>query len=134
MISHYGTSDEVKQTLSDAGVNDVAQHLNEGTLIILESAKSYLIYPHGTFKLAKSLVQRAEKENKKGVSVLADLGAFFSKNMLKELVEYESTLPTKYEGNLRGFCFYLQSDIDKQSSSQRKMLTGYHDKSRQAGN
>lgn len=129
ILSHYDTVDQVRDLLEKLGLEGVEQYQKAGTLFILNSVDGYLINPSGVFDLARSLVQRASKENRKnGVTVLADMGAFFAKDKINELIKYESLLPTKYEGNLKGYCFYLQSDFARLSSTQQAILLDGHGK------
>jgi hypothetical protein len=65
---------------------------------------------------------------KNGVSVLADLGAYPHKSMYKELVDYELSLPTKYNMPLKGFCLCHQKDFDKFSDEQQQKLIEHHGK------
>jgi hypothetical protein len=63
---------------------------------------------------------------KNGVSVLADLGAYSHKSKYKDLVDYELSLPTKYDVAMKGFCLYHQSDFDKFSEEQKRKLIEHH--------
>ena len=59
------------------------------------------------------------KMRKNGLSVLADLGAYSQKSRYKDLVDYELSLPTKYNDvPMKGFCLYHQKDFDKFSDEQ----------------
>ena len=68
------------------------------------------------------------KMGKKGLSILADLGAYSHKSKYKELVDYELSLPTKYNVPMKGFCLYNQKDFDKFSDEQRQKLIEHHGK------
>ena len=48
----------------------------------------------------------------------------------EELVDYELSLPTKYEDGiaLKGFCLYHQKDFDKFSDEQKQKLIEHHGK------
>jgi hypothetical protein len=65
---------------------------------------------------------------KSGLSVLADLGAYHHKSMHKDLVDYELSLPTKYDTQMKGFCLYHQKDFDKFSDEQKQKLIEHHGK------
>jgi hypothetical protein len=82
------------------------------TLIIIDSLKEYFgQQPDMSFK--KSLVNYS-KMGKNGLSVLADLGAYPYKSKYKDLVDYELSLPTKYDDvAMKGFCLYHKKDFDK---------------------
>ena len=65
---------------------------------------------------------------KNGVSVLGDMGAYPYKSKYKELVDYELSLPTKYDTQLKGFCLYHQQDFDRFSDEQKQKLIEHHGK------
>jgi hypothetical protein len=65
---------------------------------------------------------------KNGVSVLADLGAYPHKSKYNDLVDYELSLPTKYDVPLKGFCLYHQKDFDKFTDEQKQKLIEHHGK------
>ena len=65
---------------------------------------------------------------KDGVSVLADLGAYPHKSKYKDLIDYELSLPTKYDVQMKGFCLYHQKDFGKFSEEQQQKLIEHHSK------
>jgi hypothetical protein len=122
----YETTDSVRQVLSKKNNHaiDVSKYEKEKTLIIIDSLMEYfgdqpLLY------LKKSLVNYAKME-KNGVSVLADLGAYPYKSKYKDLVDYELSLPRKYDVAMKGFCLYHQNDFDKFPDEQKQKLIEHH--------
>jgi hypothetical protein len=65
---------------------------------------------------------------KQGLSVLAGLGAYIHRSMHRELVDYELSLPTKYDVQMKGFCVYHQKDFDKFSDEKQQRLIEHHGK------
>jgi myo-inositol catabolism protein IolC len=65
---------------------------------------------------------------KKCLSVLADLGSYSHRSKHDDLVDYELSLPTKYDTCLKGFCLYHQKDFDKLSDEQKQKLVEHHRK------
>jgi hypothetical protein len=124
----YETTDSVRQVLSESndGMN-VSKYEKEKSLIIADSLKEYLgDQPH--MNLEKSLGNYSEM-GKNGLSVLADLGAYAHKSMYKDLVDYELSLPTKYDDvTMKGFCLYHQNDFDRFSDEQKQKLIEHHGK------
>ena len=118
----YETADSVRQVLS--GI-DVSKYEKEKALIIIDSLDEYFgNQPH--MYLKKSLANYVDM-GKSGLSVLADLGAYSHKSKYKDLVDYELSLPTKYDDvAMKGFCLYHQSDFDKFSEEQQKKLIEHH--------
>jgi len=54
------------------------------------------------------------------------MGAYPYKSQSDDLVDYESSLPTKYDVPLKGFCLYHQKDFDKFSDEQKQKLFEHH--------
>ena len=125
----YETTDSVRQVLSEKfndGVGNVSKREKEESLLIADALEEYL-GDQPLIYVKKSLENYA-KMGKNGVSVLADLGAFSHKLKYKEFFDYELSLPTKYEVQMKGFCLYHQKDFDKLSNEQQQKLIEHHGK------
>jgi hypothetical protein len=125
----YETTDSVRQILSeryDHGMDDISKFEKEELLIIADALEEYL-GDQPLIYVKKSLENYA-KMGKNGVSVIADLGAYPHKSMYNDLVDYELSLPTKYDVQMKGFCLYHQKDFDKFSDEQQQKLIEHHGK------
>jgi MEDS: MEthanogen/methylotroph, DcmR Sensory domain len=126
----YETTDSVRQVLSEKfndGISNVSNYEKEESLMIIDSLEEYL-GDRPMIYVRKSLANYAKME-KNGVSVLADLGAYPYRSKHDDLVNYELSLPTKYEDvPLKGFCLYHQKDFDKLSDEQKQKLIEHHGK------
>src|SRR5215212_761387 len=130
----YETVDSVRQVLSEKyndSMNDISKYEKEKVLIISDALERYFgdqKADDSSFKM--SLVDHAKKIGKNGLLILGDMGAYAHKSKYKDLVDYELSLPTKYDDNvaLRGFCLYHQKDFDKFSDEQKQKLIELHDK------
>jgi hypothetical protein len=56
------------------------------------------------------------------------MDAYPHKFKYKDLVDYELSLPTKYDRQVRGFCLYHQKDFDRFSGEQKQKLIDSHGK------
>jgi hypothetical protein len=160
ILPYYETANKVRKTLSggfvslleegngkDADANDtnnsnsiidVGKHEKEGSLIIMDSLKGYFGSDNNynntdLTEFVKQLVKKAESLGKKGVSVIADLGSFYHYHHSKtadKLVEYELSLPSKFDGmKLKAFCIYHKDDLDKRfTEEQKEKLLDHHAK------
>jgi hypothetical protein len=160
ILPYYETANKVRKTLSggfvslleegngkDADANDtnnsnsiidVGKHEKEGSLIIMDSLKGYFGSDNNynntdLTEFVKQLVKKAESTGKKGVSVIADLGSFYHYHHSKtadKLVEYELSLPSKFDGmKLKAFCIYHKDDLDKRfTEEQKQKLLDHHSK------
>jgi hypothetical protein len=123
----YETPESVRQVLSeryDHGMDDISKFEKEGSLIIADALEEYLGNQPLTY--VKKSLENYAKMGKNGVSVLADLGAYPHKSMYNDLVDYELSLPAKYNVQMKGFCLYHQKDFDKLSDEQQQKLIGHH--------
>lgn len=127
--TQYETINNVKNNLRIAGV-DVERHMNEGILFILDAQDGYQSADsHGLWKFAMSLVSRAKKEGRRGVSWFGDAGSFFGFERVEELMQYELSLPQKYEDSIKTVCSYHLKDFENLNENQKRTLFDHHFKS-----
>jgi MEDS: MEthanogen/methylotroph, DcmR Sensory domain len=125
----YETTDSVRQVLSEKfndGISNVSKYEKEESLMIADALEEYL-GDQPLIYVKKGLASYAET-GKKGLSVLADLGAYSHRYKYKDLVDYELSLPTKYDVQMKGFCLYHQKDFDNLSDEQKQKLIEHHQK------
>ena len=127
--TQYEAINNVKNTIRLSGV-DVERYLNEGTLFILDAQHGYQdADTHGIWKLARSLLSRVKKEGRQGVTWFGDAGSFFSFERIEELMQYELSLPQKYEDTIKTVCSYHLKDFEKLTEAQQHTLFDHHFKS-----
>ena len=128
--TQYEPLEEVKNTLRLAGI-DVKSHLNQGTLFILDAQQGHQgAEPKWIWKFGMSLLFRAKKEGRHGVTWFGDPGSFFSFGKTEELTQYELWLPQKYqEDKMKTVCCYHLADFKNLSESQQQTLFDHHFKS-----
>src|SRR5439155_12197305 len=85
---------------------DVRKYENQNYLLIMNSARAYFSSSIDLISFVKSLVDYADQMGRNGVSILADMGAFFHYDKLDNLIEYESSLPRRSDIKAKGFCLY----------------------------
>jgi hypothetical protein len=123
----YETTDSVRQVLSKNGVN-VSKYEKEKGLVIIDSLKEYFgSQPDMLFK--RNLINYAKQNGKSGLSIIGDIGgAYTHKSKYNELVEYELSLPSKFDVDIKAFCLYHQKDFNKFSNKQKQQLIKHHGK------
>ena len=124
----YETPDSVRQVLSEGHTAiDVNKHeKEEQTLLIIDSFKRYFDAPDSDWSLKERMVNHVKKIGKKGFSILGDTGAYTFKGQYKVLVDYELSLPTKYDIAIKDFCLYHQKDLNRFSEEQKQKLIDHH--------
>jgi hypothetical protein len=126
IVTYYETPEKIKQNLRDFGV-DAEAHEKNGSLLIVDAVKGYQSSDvNGILKLARSLVERAEKEGRQGVCVFGDMGSFFLFDRVVELLQYELSIPPKPSIKLKAFCSYHSGDYNRLTSDQKKILEDHH--------
>ena len=140
ILPYYETTEVVRRILSGENNNgiggsiiDVRKHEKEGSLMIIDSVKAYFGSETDLMSFIRKLSRQAQNSGKSGVSVIADLASFYFDNGIDKLIDYEMSLPTKYDDQmkLKGFCFYHQEDFDKRlSKDQKQKLLEHHGKHR----
>jgi DcmR-like sensory protein len=129
IASQYDTVSDVRNTLRLDGV-DIERYLNQGTLFIIDAQPGYQDADRsGIWKLCESLISRARKEDRRGFTLFGDLGSFFSFENIEEMMQYEKSLPQKYEDTMKGICCYHLEDFRNLSETQQQTLFDYHFKS-----
>ena len=127
--TQYESINDVKNSLRLSGV-DVERYLNEGTLFIVDAQHGYQdADTHGLWKFAMSLLSRAKKEGRQGLTWFGDAGSFFSFEKIEELMSYELSLPQRYEDAIKTVCCYHLKDFEKLIEAQRHTLFDHHFKS-----
>src|SRR5919106_4660958 len=139
ILPYYETTETVRRVLSGennssngGSIIDVRKYEKEGSLMIIDAAEAYFSSDTDLMSFVEKLSKQAQSYGKKGISVIADLASFYHFNRIDKLIEYETSLPTKYDDKmkLKGFCFYHQEDFDRRLSKEEKQkLLEHHDKS-----
>jgi hypothetical protein len=136
MLPYYETTKMVRRILSGENNNsgsiiDVGKYEKEGSLVIIDSVKAYFGSDIDLMSFVEKLAKEAQSSGKNGISVIADLASFYYYNQVDRLIDYEMSLPTKYDDKmkLKGFCLYHQEDFDKRlSKEQKQKLFEHHSK------
>ncbi|WP_458745965.1 hypothetical protein [Candidatus Nitrosocosmicus sp. T] len=101
----------------------------EKSLIIVDSLKKYIgnnVSPDTDYDYNKNLVEYAKAMGKSGVSIIADKGTFPFKHRIDDLVNFELSLPSKYDIDLKRVCVYHEKDFNRVSEEQRQKLLNHH--------
>ena len=130
ILPFYETTDNVRRILSeDSACIDVRMCEKEQSLLVMDSLKGYFGSKNGLMPFVKQTVYYASTSGRSGVSILGDMGSFFYLEKKDDLIDWELTLPSKFEGKLKGVCLYHKQDFDRMlSETEKQKLTEHHDK------
>jgi hypothetical protein len=128
LVTTYDSFDRIKDSLTQAGIS-VNNEIKNGNLVILDAVKAYQIDVHGALKFATTLDKRAECDRKSGVFGLTEMGSFFIAERIASLLEYERSLPKKWElNNFKSACTYHKDDIATLSKQQQETILSAHNR------
>ena len=126
ILPTYENIPTVKRTLTDNGL-DVSRFENDDSLVILDSVEGYFESNPDIFTTIEMLAKRAESDRGGGCSVISDMGSFRFLGKDKELLEYEKSLPSRFNSmKFKVFCCYHQANFDRLSENQKQQLFEYH--------
>jgi hypothetical protein len=128
LVTTYDSFDRIKDSLTQAGIS-VNNETKQGNLTILDAVKAYQIDTHGALKFATTLAKRAERDRKSGVFALTEMGSFFIAERIASLLEYERSLPKKWElNNFKSACAYHKDDFANLSKQQKESILSAHNR------
>jgi hypothetical protein len=135
VIPYYESTEMVRSVLSgennQSNIFDVRIYEKQGSLVIIDSVKAYFRSDIDLMSFVEKLAKQAQSSGKNGISIIADLASFYYNEQSDKLIEYEMSLPKKYDDNmkLKGFCCYHQEDFDRRFTKEHKqMLLEHHGK------
>lgn len=127
----YETEDMVRNTLTrhNHKVLDLERFEDsENRLFIIDSLIKNFTKDDTlqNYALNKRLVDIAKGLDKRGATVIEDMGVFNYKYKIKDLLEYEMSMPTYFEFELKCICLYHDKDFDILPDNVRQNLIDHH--------
>ena len=133
IMPFYETENSVRDSLSKRNKKIEIDKIEkeEKTLLIADSLGKYIGQTNveSVWQASKDLVTYANELRKNGVSILGDMGSFIFEKRIRDLVDYELNLPTRFEMNLKGVCMYHQTDFDSLPEDMRQTIIDHHETS-----
>ncbi|WP_337863235.1 MEDS domain-containing protein [Nitrososphaera sp.] len=130
LATQYEPIEHVRNNLARTGV-EVEKHLRQGTLFIVDAQRGYFSGDIlGIYKLALSLASRAQKEGRRDVTCLSDMGAFFNLEKIEDMMDYELVRPPKFDNvMMKTVCCYHAEDFETLPAGQKQILLDHHHRS-----
>jgi hypothetical protein len=142
LVTHYQPVSAVRKKMHLLAGIDTARYENDGTLVILDSENVYQPILEKTGRdniiiiLTSLLMKQAQERDKKGITLLSDLGTFFLNKKIADLISHELWLrllllgvsvPRRIDANIiRSFCCYHKDDFSVLQEEQRKRILQHH--------
>ena len=130
LFPFYETTDSVRRVLNESEFDiDVKRHEDQHSLIIMDSLKGYFGSSERIMSIVKQELERAKITGKNGVSVFGDPGSFFYHHKEEELMNYELSLPSEFDSEMKAFCLYHTGDFNARlTDDQKQKLFEHHGK------
>jgi hypothetical protein len=130
LATYYQQVSAVRKKLHLSGI-DAARYENEGTLVILDSETAYQTNLEESTKynimiLTTMLTKQVRARDKKGITLLSDLGTFILNNRIADLLSHELSMPTRFESNIRPLCFYHNDDFNVLREEEKRRICSHH--------
>ena len=127
ILPFYETADSVRDRLSDdPACLDVRKYEKEQRLLIIDSLRGYFRSIDGITPFVKRIVEYAKSSGRSNVTVLGDVGSFFYFEKKYDLVEYETSLPRKFDTNVKAICLYHMIDFRRFSEVDKQKIYQHH--------
>jgi MEDS: MEthanogen/methylotroph, DcmR Sensory domain len=111
IVTNYETPDIVRNMLTEYEIN-VQKYESNGSLVIIDSVQGYQRANfYSVLRLIQLLAIRAQKDSKRGIFAIADMGSFFLFGREKELLNYELSIPKTIDIRVKAFCCYIIKKI-----------------------
>lgn len=122
--------DEVISNLRSSGLSNINFNIKDQNIMIIKNEEWYLSDGKADkdkiIKQWKNLANRSVNIGKKGLRAFCMMDCFFENGFVKEVVDYESTLPANFEIPFVPICAYRQKDLDCLSDIEKKRLVNCH--------
>ncbi len=132
LIPYYETTDSVRQVLSQLGI-DVRKCEQNRSLVIVDSVKVYFHSDIDIKSLPKMMAEGSKRMDKKGVSIIGDMGSFFLYENQNQMIEYESELQLDGKENddansvkIKGICSYHKDAFSTLAKKEQQALFEHH--------
>jgi hypothetical protein len=130
LVTYYQQVSAVRKKLHLSCI-DAARYENEGTLVILDSETAYQTNLEDSTKyniiiLTTMLTKQVRARDKKGITLLSDLGTFILNNRIADLLSHELSMPTRFESNIKPVCFYHNDDFNVLREEEKRRICSHH--------
>lgn len=119
----------LKVKMRKSGI-DVDSKVAGGSLLIMHNEDWYVpdkrVDKYRIIRQWNELVQRSRDSGRRGLRAFCMMDCFFEHGFAEEVVDYERTLPVKFEMPFVPICAYRKEDVDRLSEDQKQRLILCH--------
>jgi DcmR-like sensory protein len=126
LLPYFESVDSVKFYLQEAGV-DVEQLSRDGSLVIVDSVEQFFGEGKDFLYFLGILEKKAKENGKEGISVIADMNAFYQIYDESRLIKYETSIQPKTDAKYSSLlCSYQRTNFDRLAKSARELILAQH--------
>jgi MEDS: MEthanogen/methylotroph, DcmR Sensory domain len=126
LLPHYETAKSVEQALMEMDLR-AKDEVGRGSLEVIDSYHAFFD-PEQTFlQVVSAALNDAVRAGKTGAVVIADMGSFYHRQAIDNLIAHECKIPSKQAGvNSTIFCCYNHKDFQNLTKLQEEKLCENH--------
>jgi hypothetical protein len=126
ILPHYETAKSVEQALMEVDVR-AKEEKEKGALEIIDSYHAFFDPEQAFSQVVSATLSEARRSGKAGAVVIADMGSFYHRQAIDDLVAHECKIPARQVGSKSTiFCCYNFRDFEKLEKSQEEKLCENH--------
>lgn len=126
LLPYFESVDSVKFYLQEAGV-DVEQRGKDGSLVIVDSVDQFFGEGKDFLYFLSILEKKAKEKGKEGISVIADMDAFYQVYDEDRLIKYETSIKPKTDAKYSSLlCSYQKDNFRRLNKSARELILAQH--------
>ena len=126
LLPYFESVDSVKFYLQEAGVV-VEQNIKDGSLVIVDSVEQFFGEGKDFLQFLSILEKKAKEKGKEGISVIADMDAFYQIYDENRLIQYETSIQPKTEAKYSSLlCSYQRTNFNRLTKGTRELILAQH--------
>lgn len=132
ILTYYNSTESILKTLKDIDINTEI-HQKDGSLVIRDFAKACFNMVDELVDITimiKMLLQRKRKLHKDGLTVISDMGIFFHRKRIFDLISHETrlSLGSDNDNEIRMLCCYETTNLELVPQLQKQQILKPHNK------
>ena len=134
ILLHYLTRADIRAYLRKLDIDIYRYEKHERSLLILDSAEDYFGSAADFLFYLNIINKSALSRNKRGISIFIDMGSHYYRHRVSNhthkgidsLLEYEESLPTTLNLNVKILCLYHLKDFEILKANHKEHLLRIH--------
>jgi hypothetical protein len=126
LLPHYETIKSVEQALMELDLRP-REEIDRGSLEVIDSHHAFFDPEQSFLEVVSATLNDAVRRGKSGAVIIADMGSFYHRQAVEDLIAHECKIPSRQPGAMFTiFCCYNHRDFEKLTKSQEEKLCENH--------